>query len=76
MSPGFTIYEAGTSLDWDGDTKVFLVLFNFANNDIILCWVHPPMFVLGVMKRQIVSKSISDLSRISRLVYITLIINM
>ena len=26
MSPGIKICEAGTSLDWDGDTKVFLVL--------------------------------------------------
>ena len=24
MSPGITVYEAGTSLDWDGDTKVYL----------------------------------------------------
>ena len=23
VSPSFTIYEAGTSLDWDGDTKFF-----------------------------------------------------
>ena len=27
MSPSFTIYEAGTSLNWDGDTKICLLKF-------------------------------------------------
>ena len=30
MCPGFTIYEAGTSLDWGDDTKV--CLFNFSHD--------------------------------------------
>ena len=33
MSPSFTIYEAGTSLDWDDDTSIFL---NVDNKNIVL----------------------------------------
>ena len=36
ISPDFTLYEAGTSLDWDGDRRV--CSFKFDNKDIILCW--------------------------------------
>ena len=33
-----TVFKTGTSLDWDGDTKMFL-FFYFANKDIIFGWI-------------------------------------
>ena len=53
VSPSFTVYEAGKSLDRDGDTKVSF--FNFANKDIIFCWVPSHVGIRGnekAMKRQ------------------------
>ena len=40
MSASFTIYEVGTSLDWDVGMVIRKCVFlNFANKDIILGWV-------------------------------------
>ena len=49
MSSSFTIYEAGTSLDWDGDTKVSLYIFD--TKDIIFVG-YLAILVLEVTKRQ------------------------
>ena len=55
-----TIFETGTSLDWDSDTNVVLFLWLFflvfANKDIIFCWVPRQ-----VMKKQTAAKSALDL---------------
>ena len=48
MYPSFTIYEASTSHDWDGETQVFL---NFDNKDII-CVGYLAILVLEVTIRQ------------------------
>ena len=37
MDPGFTIYEAGTSLDWNGDTKV--CRFKSCEQTRYFCWL-------------------------------------
>ena len=37
VSPGFTIYEPGTSCDWDGDTKVYL----------LFCLLIKTLFLVG-----------------------------
>ena len=49
MSPGFTIYEAGTSLI--GMVIRKCVFFNFANI-VIIFDEYPAMLALGVMKMQ------------------------
>ena len=48
MWPSFTIYEAGTSLDWDGDTKV--CLFKFCIKNTLYFVGYPAILALRVMK--------------------------
>ena len=48
VSASFVIYEAGTSLNWDGDTKMW-EFFNIANKDIIFCWVPSHVGFKGIL---------------------------
>ena len=57
MSPSFVIYEAGTSLNWESDTKVCL----FANKNIILCWVPSHVDIRGNEKADSAAMSALDL---------------
>ena len=57
MSPSFTSYEAGTSPDWDGDTK------SFAKKDIVFCWVPSHTGIKGNEKTDFAAKSALDLPR-------------
>ena len=59
----FTLYEGGTSPDWDGDTKV--CLFKFCQKKTLLFVGYPAILALRAMKRQ----------TLPRLVYPTLILN-
>ena len=54
MSPSITSYEAGTSPDWDGDTK--LSLFKY-------CWVPSHTGIRGNEKADSAAKSALDLPR-------------
>ena len=60
VSPSSVIYEAGTSLNWDGDMKVFL---NIANKNIILCCVPSHVGISGNEKVYSAAKSALDLPR-------------
>ena len=74
MSPSFTSYEAGTSPDWDGDTKV--CLFKYCQKRHRFFFVgYPAILVLRAMKRQIQLPSLPWSCLVSRLVYPTLILN-
>ena len=53
------LYEAGTSLNWDGDTKVCFL--NITNKDIIFCWVPSHVDMKGNEKADSTSKSALDL---------------
>ena len=79
VSPSFTIYDAGTSFDWDGDTKV--CLFTFCNKK-----KHPkkkPLFFvgcsaimgLGVMKGKTLLPNRHWICLMPRLVYPIMILN-
>ena len=59
MSPGFTLYEAGTSLVWDGDTEC--VFLKFANKDFIFCWVPSHIGIRSNEKADSRAKSALDL---------------
>ena len=59
MSPSFTSYEAGTSPDWDGDTKVCLL--NIAKKDIVFCWVPSHTGIKGNEKADSAAKSAFEL---------------
>ena len=58
VSPTFTIFEAGTSLDWDGDTKVYFI--NVIKT--LFCWVY--IGVRGNEKADLAAKSAFDLPRV------------
>ena len=66
MYPCFTAYEAGTSIDWDGDTKVF---FNFDNKKFLFFFGYPAILALGAMKKQTLLPSLFLICLVSRLVY-------
>ena len=68
VSPIFTIYEAGTSLDWDDDTKV--CLFKCCQKKTV-----PSHIGLGVMKGQTLLPSLHWVCRMPRLVYPMMILN-
>ena len=51
----FTIYEAETSLDWDGDTK--MCRFKVFQKDIILCWVPNHIGIRGNERAYSAAKS-------------------
>ena len=61
MSPRFTSYEAGTSLDWNGIRKC--VFLNFATKDIVFCWVSSLNDIKGNEKADFAAKSALDLPR-------------
>ena len=61
MSPSFTSYEAGTSPDWDGDTKVCLFKYCHGFTDIVFCWVPSHTGIKGNEKADIAAKSALDL---------------
>ena len=73
MSSDFTIYEDGTSLDWDGDTRV--CIFNLANKTIVLCWVPSHIGIRGNKKRQTLLPSPLWVYLVPRLAYPILILN-
>ena len=73
MFPSSAIYKAGTSLDWDGDTKDVCVL-KFANKDIIFCWVSSHICIRG-NEKQDCCKSALGLFHVSRFVYPIAILN-
>ena len=50
VSPSFISYEAGTSPDWDGDTKV--CLFKFCQKKTLFFVGYPAILTLRAMKRQ------------------------
>ena len=62
MSPSFTSYEAGTSPDLDGDTKVFS-FFNISKYYIGVCWVPSHTDIKGNEKADSAAKSALDLPR-------------
>ena len=59
VSPTFVTYEAGTSLNWDGDTKV--VFLNIANKDIIFGWLPSHVGIKVNKKADSAAKSALDL---------------
>ena len=61
MYPSFTLYEAGTSPDWDGDTRV--CLFKFCQKRLSFLWV-PSHLIKGNEKADFAAKSALDLPRI------------
>ena len=74
LSPSFTSYEAGTSPDWDGDTKV--CLFKYCQKRHCFFVGCPAVLALRAMKRQIQLPSLPWICLVPRLVYPTLILNM
>ena len=73
MSPSFTVYEAGTFLDRDGDTKV--CLFFILPIMTLLFVGDPAMLPLRAMKRQTLLPSLLWICLVSRLGYSTLTLN-
>ena len=72
MSPSFTSYEAGTSPDWDGDTKVsFLIL----PKKTLFFVGYPSIMALRAMKRQTFLPSVHWICLVPRLVYPIVILN-
>ena len=61
MSPSFTSHEAGTSPEWDGDTKV--CLFKYCQKDSFFCWVPSHTGIKGNEKADSAAKSALDLPR-------------
>ena len=61
MSPSFTSHEAGTSPDWDGDTKV--CLFKYCQKRHFFCWVPSHTGIKGNEKADLAAKSSLDLPR-------------
>ena len=61
MSPGFTIYEAGTSLAWDGDTKI--CLFKFFQQKHYCLWVPSHIGLKGNENTDFAAKSALELPR-------------
>ena len=61
MSPSSTTYEAGTSPDWDGDTKV--CLFKYCQKIHYFCWVTSHTGIKGNEKADSAAKSALDLPR-------------
>ena len=61
VSPSFTSHEAGTSPDWDGDTKV--CLFKYCQNRHCFCWVPSHTGIRGNEKADSAAKSALDLPR-------------
>ena len=60
MSSSFTSYEAGTSPNWDGDTKV--CLFKFCQKRLcFFCWVPRHTGIRGNEKADFAAKSALDL---------------
>ena len=62
LSPSFTVYDARTCLDWDGDTKV--CLFKFANKDIIFGWLLSHIGISGNENADSAAKSALDLPHV------------
>ena len=58
MSPNYTAYETGTSLDWDGDTEVCLFKLCY-----LFCWVPNHIGIWSNEKADSAAKSELDLSR-------------
>ena len=61
MSPSFVIYEAGTSLNRNGDTK--LCLFKYCQKDMDFCWVPSHTGIKGNRKADTATKTAWDLPR-------------
>ena len=73
MSPSFTSYQAGTSPDWDGDTKV--CLFKYCQKKTLFFVGYPAILALRAMKRQIQLPSLPWSCLVPRLVYPIMILN-
>ena len=73
MSPSFTIYEAGTFVDWDGDSK--RCLFFILPKKTLFCVGYPAILALGVMKGQTMLPSLHWIRRMTRLVHPIMILN-
>ena len=73
MSPSFTSHEAGTSTDWDGDTKV--CLFKYCQKKTLFFVGYPAILALRAMKRQIQLPSLPWICLVPRLVYTIMILN-
>ena len=73
VSPSVAIYEAGTSLDWDGDTKICLLKFCQKRNDSFV--EYPAILALGAMKRQTLLSSLHWICLITRSVHHIIILN-
>ena len=59
VSPSFTSYEAGTSPDWDGDTKV--CLFKYCQKRHCFLWVPSHTGIKGNEKADSAAKSAVEL---------------
>ena len=68
MSPSFTSHEAGTSPDWDGDTKVCLFKYNVLPKKTVFCWVPSHTGIRGNEKADSAAKSALDLPRAKYLI--------
>ena len=73
MSPSFTVYEAGTSLDRSVDTKVCIFLL-LPIKSLYFVW-YPAVLVLGAIKRQTLLPSLLWICLESRLGYSILVLN-
>ena len=63
----FTVYEGGTYLDWDGDTKVCVLELLLIKT--LLFYEYPAILALGAMKRQTLLPSLLWICLVSNLWY-------